>query len=98
MCLKNKKRGFNGFSRRAREVREVTEQPGAQGLTGHDKDFFFFSQRDIGSNKRDGQNFDRLYLSNLGIFAGESAKLTGHWETRGGSQLFMQLGGMDQLP
>lgn len=60
--------------------------------------FFFFPQRDIGSNKRDGQNFDRLYLSNLGIFVGESAKLTGHWETRGGSQLFMQLGGMDQLP
>lgn len=47
MCLKNKKRGFNGFSRRVRgEVRKVTEQPGAQGLTGHDKDFFFFFLRE----------------------------------------------------
>lgn len=96
--FEEQKRGFNGFSGKERyEAREVTEEPGAlgpyrpgQGLS--------FSWRGIGSNKTDGQNYDRIYHSNVGIFAGENAKLMGHWDNTGRPQLFRQPGGMNQLP
>lgn len=98
MCLKNKRESLmvsgEGKIGSQKSNRGATCSRALQAIQAKT---FFLSQRDIGSNERDRQNYDRIPHSNLGTFVGKNEKLMGHWENRSRPQLFRQLGRMDQL-